>query len=90
VTTTLQHSHPAGWAPLEISLFVDSVLRGGEPLASVQCVRREGRRVSAVVCSQTSIQSAALNYTTDEGPWQKRTRESLTSEAGGSAVARDG
>ena len=32
VQVRMPHGHPQGWAPKEIGLFVDSVLKGGEPL----------------------------------------------------------
>jgi dienelactone hydrolase len=32
VTVRMPHSHPAGWKPVEIGLFVDSVIRDGLPL----------------------------------------------------------
>ncbi|MCA9210006.1 MAG: dienelactone hydrolase family protein, partial [Planctomycetales bacterium] len=32
VTVNMPHSHPAGWNPSEIGLFVDQHLRGGDPL----------------------------------------------------------
>jgi hypothetical protein len=57
---------------VEIEIFIDSVLRDGVPLARFEQVRRDGRQVAARVQSQVSIQSAALNCTTDNGPWQKR------------------
>src|SRR5262249_58009011 len=31
VTVNMPHGHPQGWAPVEIGLFVDSVLKGGKP-----------------------------------------------------------
>lgn len=91
ITTTLKHSHPHGWAPPEIQVFVDSVLRGGEPLARIGRVSREGRQVSAEIRSRAAIRSAELNYTTDLGAWQERrwTVEPARIEADGSRISAE-
>lgn len=72
VTTTLLHSHEHGWAPVEIQLFIDSVLRNDKPLARWGRVVIYGNKINAEYRSAAAIKSAALCYTTDFGPWQKR------------------
>lgn len=75
ITVGMKHSHPAGWAPQEIGLFVDSVLRGGQPLAqfgAVTCDSAWGTKLTASIRSAVPIQSAALHYTTDFKPWRDR------------------
>src|SRR5712691_9765184 len=47
VTVRMPHSHPAGWGRVEVGLFVDSVLRGGKPLARFDDVKRRGAVVRA-------------------------------------------
>ncbi len=72
VTVRMPHGHPAGWAPKEIGIFADSVVRGGRPLARLDGVRREGREVSVCFRADVPVQNAALHYTTDRGPWKDR------------------
>lgn len=72
VTVRLPHSHPDGWAPREIGLFIDSVLGKGKPLATLGPAQRNGRQVSAEVKAEVPLRSAALCYTRDTGAWQKR------------------
>jgi dienelactone hydrolase len=72
VTIKMPHSHPDGWAPKEIGIFVDSALAGGKPLARFEKITRHGRQVRATLKAAVSIKEAALNYTTDQGDWKKR------------------
>ncbi|MCP5111411.1 MAG: prolyl oligopeptidase family serine peptidase, partial [bacterium] len=57
------HSHPAGWAPPEIAIFMDAHLRNGPPLAKVQRAVRTERKVSASFQAAIEPSSAALVYT---------------------------
>lgn len=71
VTVNMPHSHPDGWAPREIGAFVDSVLKEGTPLPTLGPLRVEqGRAIAG--WSGTPVVRAALHWTTDTGPWQKR------------------
>jgi dienelactone hydrolase len=79
VTVNMPHGHPAGWAPVEIGLFVDQHLREGKLLARVEPVQRDGDRVSVKFRSETPIVRAALHFTSDSGPWKERKWQ--TSEA---------
>lgn len=67
VEPRMGHSHPAGWKPAEIGVFVDSVLKGGRPLPVFGEVRRDGAGVSASVTAQTEIVEAKLHFTAAEG-----------------------
>jgi dienelactone hydrolase len=67
VEPRMGHSHPAGWKPVEIGVFVDSVLKGGVPLPVFGEVRRDGAGVSASVTGQTAIVEAKLHFTQAEG-----------------------
>ncbi len=68
----MQHSHPHGWAPKEIGIFVDSVLRKGQPLPRIQSASRTGKVVTAEFQTTVPVVEAALHYTTVEGPWTER------------------
>jgi hypothetical protein len=67
VEPRMGHSHPAGWKPVEIGVFLDSVLKGGVPLPVFGEVRRDGAEVSASVTAQTAIVEAKLHFTQAEG-----------------------
>ncbi|MDM8005687.1 MAG: acetylxylan esterase [Phycisphaerae bacterium] len=77
VTTDMKHSHPHGWAPKEIGIFVDSVLRDGKPLAQLGRVSRHERMIEARVRAEVPIRKAALICTTDGGDWKQRRWQSL-------------
>lgn len=77
VTIRMPHSHPAGWAPQEIGIFMDSVLRGGAPLARIGRVRQDGRKVTAPFTAVVPVIRAELAYTTDSGSWRERQWHSL-------------
>ncbi|MEM7233747.1 MAG: alpha/beta fold hydrolase [Planctomycetota bacterium] len=75
VQVRLPHGHSAGWTPDEIARFVDGVLLPGAPgLPRVSSMTINGypTNVSATFTSKLKVKKAALHYTTDVGPWQKR------------------
>ncbi len=72
IEVRMRHSHPDGWAPKEIGLYVDSVLRGGQPLPRLGPLELRGSKVSAAVTAQVPLVKGELHYTLDQGPWQKR------------------
>lgn len=76
ITVRMPHGHPQGWAPPEIALFADSILRPetGEPgLARVTAPAFGGNRVRVTFHSATPIREARLHWTTDlDKPWQER------------------
>jgi len=72
VTVGMKHSHPHGWAPKEIGLFVDSILKSGRPLAHFSSVECNNRQVNASYKAAVPIEKAALHYTTDGGDWKER------------------
>jgi PhoPQ-activated pathogenicity-related protein len=89
VTVKMPHSHPAGWAPKEIGLFVDSVLAGGKPLAQFERASRSGPKVSAAFKAAVPIKEAQLHYTTDTGVWAKRNWTSVPARVDGHTVTAE-
>jgi PhoPQ-activated pathogenicity-related protein len=84
------HSHGAGWAPQEIGLYVDSILKDGVPLPSVgeMTVANDGT-VSVPVSSQTKLVKAELHYTAEKGPRTDREWKAIPAAfEGGKAVAK--
>ena len=72
ITVNLPHSHPAGWAPVEIGLFIDQYLRGGEPLPTLKEVRGTGGQVHATWHATVPIKEGAIHVTNDNGPINQR------------------
>jgi hypothetical protein len=72
ITVKMPHGHSQGWAPREIGLFVDSVLKGGEPLPTIGEMKMAGGNVTAQFQSKVSVVKGQLHYTSDSGAWQKR------------------
>jgi dienelactone hydrolase len=86
VTVRMPHGHRAGWAPVEIGLFVDQHLRGGTPLARVEAVQRAGNKVEVQFRAAVPVTEAAVHFTSDTGPWQKRKWQTQPAGAEGDRV----
>lgn len=72
IEVKMPHSHPAGWAPKEIGLFIDSLCRAGKPLPTPGSPVIKADTVEVACPSVTALKSAQLHYTTDTGPRSKR------------------
>lgn len=72
ITVKMPHGHPQGWAPKEIGLFVDGVLKGGTPLPRLSMPKVVGRAIESRVTAPGPVRAAKVHFTTDRGPWQKR------------------
>jgi len=72
VTLRMPHGHEQGWKPAEIGLFVDGVLKGGEPLAKLTPPTIAGDRASAKVVARVPVEKAELLHAPDVGRWQDR------------------
>jgi len=68
----MPHGHVEGWTPLEIGLFVDSVLRSGDPLPELGPMSVVDGRVTARFTSKVPVTKGELHYTSDRGRWQDR------------------
>lgn len=89
IEVRMKHSHPDGWAPQEIRLFADSLLKGGTPLPKLTVIRRDGKRVWAEVTSQTALREAHLNYTLDTGRWQERQWQTVPATLEGGRISAE-
>lgn len=60
--------------PKEITVFADSIVKGGDSLAVVtkHGAEKEEAWVKYKDTPKAQIVKAEFNYTTDEGPWEKR------------------
>jgi hypothetical protein len=86
ITVNMPHSHKDGWTPAEIGLFVDEHLRGGKPLPVILRPGKIGDEVRVPVRAKTKVISAALHYTTDPGPINKRQWQTVAGQADGSQI----
>jgi dienelactone hydrolase len=89
IRVAMPHGHSVGWAPVEIGLFVDSVLTGGVPLATIEPMQTKGNGVQATFSSKTPIVTAQLHYTTDGGAWQQRKWQSIPAKLAGNTASAD-
>jgi dienelactone hydrolase len=97
IEVRMPHGHAQGWAPKEIGIFVDSVLRGGDPLPRLGPIcTTEGKvashvtaRVTAPLTAKVPLVGAQLHYTADAGPWQKRTWHSVDAKLADALVEAD-
>jgi dienelactone hydrolase len=72
IRVEMGHSHPHGWAPAEIGVFMDSIVRGDEPLPRLRDQGRDGNKVWAVCESIRPIAKAELCVTRAWGHWTDR------------------
>jgi len=72
ITVNMPHGHQQGWAPIEIGFFIDEHLKNGLPLPKIQKPQSYNNRIQAKVDAETKLVSAALHYTVDTGPINKR------------------
>jgi dienelactone hydrolase len=86
VTVNMPHGHQQGWAPPEIGLFVDSVLKQGAPLPRAVPPRAKAGYVSAFE-TKVPLKSAEFHYTLDGGPWQKRKWATVKAELADNQVS---
>jgi hypothetical protein len=89
IEVRMRHSHKHGWAPEEIGLFVDSVLRDGDPLARLGPMQTVDGKATAEFTAAVPVAGGQLHYTTDSGPWQERTWHSVDATVAGETVSAD-
>ena len=83
----MRHSHPAGWAPEEIALFIDSKCKGGEPLAVIGAVSKAADgNVKASYVAKVPLAKATLHFTSESGPRAKRKWQSIPARLSESAI----
>ncbi|MSU49613.1 MAG: acylamino acid-releasing protein [Opitutus sp.] len=86
IEVKMPHSHPAGWAPPEIGLFIDSFCRGGKALPVPGNIAAAGETVRLTYTSDVPVKSATLHYTTDTELRSKRNWQNLPAQIGRSTV----
>lgn len=83
------HGHPPVGDPKEITVFADSLLKGGKPLAKILSREQKEGAAIAFFTSEVPVTSATLVFTRDSGDWMLRTwEESPATIAGNQASAQ--
>ncbi len=87
----MSHGHAAGWDPPEIQIFIDSILKGTTPLATVGNIQiSDNTTVTVPFQSETKIVQAMLHYTTESGLRSKRSWKKVACEIGDATVTAAG
>lgn len=89
ITVKMPHSHPAGWAPQEIGLFIDSHLGGGLPLATVDSPHIANGKAQTTYHSEVPIKKAELHFTTDTKSINQREWQSAPATITPAAINAD-
>jgi len=72
-----------------VDQFVDSHLKSGQPLATLDAMRVSGESVATKVTATVAVTKAEFHFTTDSGPWQKRNWQTVPAQlADGVATAK--
>jgi dienelactone hydrolase len=87
VTVNMPHGHQAGWNPPEIGLFIDQYLKDGQPLAKLGKPSIENDEVKCAIKSESPIKAAAIHWTTDEGPINRRTWQMAEAKIDGETIS---
>lgn len=87
IEVNMRHSHPAGWAPEEIGLFIDSYCRSGTPLPVLGDLVIEEDRVLLPFESDLAIRSADLHFTIDGGPRSQRAWQTISASVGDAQIS---
>jgi dienelactone hydrolase len=86
IQVAMHHSHPDGWAPKEIGIFIDSHCTGGKPLPIPGKPIIEGENVRLTFSAVTALKSATLHYTVDDGLRSKRTWRDIPAVIAGGVI----
>ena len=78
VKINLKHGHI--WTMLEVDTFIDSVLTGGKPLPVFAAPMINGDHFTATLTTTVAVAKVELCWTSDVGPWQKRTWKTTPAE----------
>lgn len=87
IEVRMPHGHSQGWTPQEIGLYVDSVLRGGDPLPRLGKLETSGGTARAAFEAKVPVVKGQLHYTSDSGKWQDRKWQSADAEVKGNTVS---
>ncbi|MEQ8786261.1 MAG: prolyl oligopeptidase family serine peptidase [Pirellulaceae bacterium] len=89
VTVKMRHSHPAGWAPAEIGLFIDQHLKQGKPLLEIGPPRVEAGKARASTSGRAKLASAAIHWTIDDRAMNERDWQTAAADVEGATILAD-
>jgi dienelactone hydrolase len=89
VTVKMPHSHPAGWKPVEIGLFIDHHLRGATGLPELDTPKLEAGKLQATCQGDLPLKAAFLHFTTDREAINKREWQTRPATIMGQSVTAD-
>lgn len=72
IRVKMPHTHPDGWAPKEIGLFVGSVFKARAPLSTISAPTIRGGEAIADVKPTARIKLAELHFAAASGDWSSR------------------
>jgi len=86
IEVRMAHGHPQGWTPQEIGLYVDGILKGGDPLPRLGPMKTADGQATASFTAKVPVVRGQLHFTHDSGPWQKRRWESADAKLSAQTV----
>lgn len=91
VTVNMPHGHVQGWAPIEIGLFGDQIVRGGKPLPKVDPrLKLNAENTSATAAwAGADEPKPSFHWTTDTGAWQQRKWQSRDAAINGDLITAE-
>jgi len=89
IEVRMRHGHPQGWAPKEIGIYVDSVLKGGDPLPKLAAMKVSGGKATAAYTSKVPLVSGHLHYASGTGDWKQRNWQTVDAELGDGTVSAE-
>ena len=78
IRVKMPHSHPDGWSPVEIGIYVDSILKHGRPLPAIEPAEINGSRLVARFKSTVPIARAEGHFAVADGAWNKRSWQTIS------------
>jgi dienelactone hydrolase len=89
VSVAVNRPHGHIWTFPEVDAFVDSVLRGDPPLVRIGAPVVNGDRIAVELDRVARVKEASLCYTTNSGPWQKRSWHTVPATMAGRRIAAE-
>ena len=86
IEVRMPHGHAEGWNPKEIGIYVDSIVKGGDPLPRLGPMKTAAGKATASFAAKVAVVRGQLLFTNDDGPWQNRRWESADAKIAGQTV----
>jgi PhoPQ-activated pathogenicity-related protein len=90
VTVYMPHSHPAGWAPKEIGLFIDQHLLDKPALPAIEEITVKDGVVTGEVTNDVKLSKAELHFTSDKEVVNRRKWTTVPAKIDGRTITAEG